>query len=194
MYWFTSSNAQKKSTEFGASNEMVAVENDNTSKDVTSYKSFRENLLYRHGILKIVTCQKRRDQIHNDILELYNENKKSRHFVIYFENEEAVWEGVTCDAYKLFYEHMFQSFFEGENEKISLPTASPEFLRKIGFIVANTFIHYEVFTIRLCKASLINILFGTVNSGDFLSSYVNYLPNKERSILQQFRQCSNADV
>ena len=173
---------------------MVAVENDNTSKDVTSYKSFRENLLYRHGILKIVTCQKRRDQIHNDILELYNENKKSRHFVIYFENDEAVWEGVTCDAYKLFYEQMFQSFFEGENEKIPLPTASPEFLRKIGFIVANTFIHYEVFTIRLCKASLINILFGTVNSGDFLSSYVNYLPNKERSILQQFRQCSNADV
>ena len=75
---------------------MVAVENDNTSKDVTSYKSFRENLLYRHGILEIGTCQIRRDQIHNDILELYNENKKSRHFVIYFENEEAVWDDLRC--------------------------------------------------------------------------------------------------
>ena len=67
-------------------------------------------------MLEIVTCQIRRDQIHNDILEPYNENKKSRHFVIYFENEEAVWEGVTCDVYKLFLEHMFQSFLEEENE------------------------------------------------------------------------------
>ena len=76
--------------EFGASNEMVAVENHNTSKDATSYKSFREDLLYGHGNLEIVTCQVRRDQIYNDILELYNENKKSKKFVIYFENEEAV--------------------------------------------------------------------------------------------------------
>ena len=49
--------------EFGASNEMVAVENHNTSKDVTSYKSFREDLLYRQGNREIVTCQVRRDQI-----------------------------------------------------------------------------------------------------------------------------------
>ena len=50
-------------SEFGASNEMVAVENHNTSKDVTSYKSFREDLLYRQGNREIVTCQVRRDQI-----------------------------------------------------------------------------------------------------------------------------------
>ena len=62
--------------EFSASNEMVAVENHNTSKDVTSYKSFREDLLYKNGNLEIVTCQVRRDQIYNDILEMYNENKK----------------------------------------------------------------------------------------------------------------------
>ena len=64
--------------EFGASNEMVAVENHNTSKDVTSYKSFREDLLYRQGNVEIVTCQVRRDQIYNYILELYNESKKSK--------------------------------------------------------------------------------------------------------------------
>ena len=106
--------------EFGASNEMVAVENHNTSKDVTSYKSFREDLLYRQGNREIVTCQVRRDQIQNDILELYNENKKSKKFVIYFENEEAVGQGVTRDAYTLFFEHMYQSFSEGENEKVAL--------------------------------------------------------------------------
>ena len=114
--------------EFGASNEMVAVENHNTSKDVTSYKSFREDLLYRQGNLEIVTCQVRRDQIYNDILELYNENKKSKKLVN-FKNEEAVGEAVTRDAYALFFEHIYQSFFEGENEKIPLSTENPEFLR-----------------------------------------------------------------
>ena len=103
--------------EFGASNEMVAVENHSTSKDATSYKSFREDLLYREGNLEIVTCQVRRDQIYNDILELYNDNKISKKFVIYFENKEAVGEGVTRDAYTLFFEHIYQSFFEGENGK-----------------------------------------------------------------------------
>ena len=97
--------------EFGASNEMVAVENHNTSKDVTSYKSFREDLLYRQKNLEIVTCQVRRDQTYNDILELYNESEKSKKFVIYFENEEAVEEGVTRETYTLFFEHMYQSFF-----------------------------------------------------------------------------------
>ena len=62
--------------EFGASNEMVAVENHNTSKDVTSYKPIREDLLYRQGNLEIVTCQVRRDKIYNYNLELYNEIKK----------------------------------------------------------------------------------------------------------------------
>ena len=71
---------------------------------------------------------------------------------------------------------------------------SPGFLRKIGFIIANAFIHYEVFPVKLCRASLKNILFGTVNSSDLLSSFGNYLPNKETSIVQQFRQGSNADV
>ena len=103
--------------EFGASNEIVAVENHNTLKDITSYKPFREDLLYRQGNLEIVTCQVRRDQIYNDILELYNDNKKSKKFVIYFENKETVGEGVTRDAYTLFFEHMYQSFFEGENGK-----------------------------------------------------------------------------
>ena len=103
--------------EFGASNEMVAVENHSTSKDATSYKSFREDLLYREGNLEIVTCQVKRDQIYNDILELYNDNKISKKFVIYFENKEAVGEGVTRDAYTLFFEHIYQSFFEGENGK-----------------------------------------------------------------------------
>ena len=97
--------------EFGASNEMVAVENHNTSKDVTSYKSFREDLLYRQKNLEIVTCQVRRDQTYNDILELYNESEKSKKFVIYFENEEAVEEGVTRETYTMFFEHMYQSFF-----------------------------------------------------------------------------------
>ena len=103
--------------EFGASNEMVAVENHSTSKDATSYKSFREDLLYRQGNLEIVTCPVRRDQIYNDILELYDDNKKSKKFVIYFENKEAVGEEVTRDAYTLFFERMYQSFFEGENGK-----------------------------------------------------------------------------
>ena len=80
--------------EFGASNEIVAVENHNTLKDITSYKPFREDLFYRQGNLEIVTCQVRRDQIYNDNLELYNEIKKSKKFVICFENEEAVREGV----------------------------------------------------------------------------------------------------
>ena len=71
---------------------------------------------------------------------------------------------------------------------------SPEFLRKIGFIIANAFIHYEIFPVKLCKASLKNILFGTVNSSDLLSSFGSYLPNKETSLVQQFRQGSNADV
>ena len=84
-------------------------------------------------------------------MELYNENKKSKKFVIYFENEEAVGERVTRDAYTLFFEHMYQSFFEGENEKIPLSTVSPEFLRKIGFIIANAFIHYEVFPVKYVK-------------------------------------------
>ena len=121
--------------EFGASNEMVAVENHNTSKHVTSCKSFREDLFYSQGNLEIVTCQVKRDQIYNDILELYNENKKSKKFVIYFENKEPFEEGVTHDAYLLLFEHMYQSFFQGENEKIPLSTVSPEFLRKIGFII-----------------------------------------------------------
>ena len=71
---------------------------------------------------------------------------------------------------------------------------SPEFLRKIGFIIANAFIHYEVFPVKLCKASLKNILFGTVNSSDLLSSCGNYLPNEETFLVQQVRQGSNADV
>ena len=103
--------------EFGASNEMVAVENHSTSKDATSYKSFREDLLYRQGNLEIVTCPVRRDQIYNDILELYNDKKKSKKFVIYFENKEAVGEEVTRDAYTLSFERMYQSFFEGETGK-----------------------------------------------------------------------------
>ena len=135
--------------EFGASNEMVAVENHNTSKDVTSYKSFREDLLYRQRNLEIVTCQVRCDQTYNDILELYNESEKSKKFVIYFENEEAAEEGVTRETCALFFEHMYRSFFEGENEKIPLSTVSPEFLWKISFIIANTFIHYEVFPVKL---------------------------------------------
>ena len=89
---------------------------------------------------------------------------------------------------------MHQSFFEGENEKILLSTVSPKFLRKMGFIIANAFIYYEVFPVKLCKASFKNILFSTVNSSDLLSSCGNYLPNKETSIVQQFRQGSNADV
>ena len=87
-------------------------------------------------------------------MELYNESEKSKKFVIYFENEEAVEEGVTRETYTLFFEHMYQSFLEGENEKIPLSTVSPEFLWKISFIIANAFIHYEVFPVKLCKVSL----------------------------------------
>ena len=76
-------------SEFGASNEMVAVENHNTSKEATSYKSFRQDLLYRQKNLEIVISQVRRDQIYNHILGLYNENKKTKHFVIYFKNEKG---------------------------------------------------------------------------------------------------------
>ena len=60
--------------------------------------------------------------------------------------------------------------------------------------LANAFIHYEEFPVKLCKASLKNILFGTANSSDLLSSFGDYLSNKEMSIVQQFRQGSNADV
>ena len=104
--------------------------------------------------------------------------------------KRPVGEGMTRDAYTLLFEHMYRSFFEGENGKNPLSTVSPEFLRKIGFIIANSFIHYEVFPVKLCK----DILFGTVNSSDLLSSFGNYLPNKETSIVQQFIQGSNADV
>ena len=76
-------------SEFGASNEMVAVENHNTSKEATSYKSFRQDLLYRQKNLEIVISQVRRDQIYNHILGLYNENKKTKHFVINFKNEKG---------------------------------------------------------------------------------------------------------
>ena len=51
-----------------------------------------------------------------------------------------------------------------------------------------------MFPFKLCKTSLKNILFGTVNSIDLLSPFVNYLPNKETSIVQQLRQGANADV
>ena len=74
-----------------------------------------------------------------------------------------------------------------KTKKIPLSTENPEFLRKIGFIIAYAFIHYEVFPVKLCKASLKN-LFGTVNSSDLFSLFGNYLPNKETSIVQQFRQ------
>ena len=127
-------------------------------------------------------------------MELHEVINKSKNFVIYFENEEAVGEEVTRDAYTLFFEHMYQRFFEEENEKIPLSTVSPEFLWKIGFIIANAFIHYEFFPVKLCKTSFKNILFGEVNSSDLLSSFENHFPNKETSILQQFRQGSNADV
>ena len=60
--------------------------------------------------------------------------------------------------------------------------------------LANAFIHYEEFPVKLLKASLKNILFGTANSSDLLSSFGDYLSNKEMSIVQQFRQGSNADV
>ena len=44
------------------------------------------------------------------------------------------------------------------------------------------------------KSVFKNILFGTANSSGLLSSFGNYLSNKEISIVQQFRQGSNADV
>ena len=95
--------------------------------------------------------------------------------------KRPVGERMTRDAYTLLFEHMYQSFFEGENGKNPLSTVSPDFLRKIGFIIANAFIHYEVFPVKLCK----DILFGAVNSSDLLSSFGIYLPNKETSIVQQ---------
>ena len=93
-------------------------------------------------------------------------NQKSLSYIS--KMKRPLGEGVTRDAYTLFFEHMYQSFFEGENEEILLSTVSPEFLRKIGFIITNAFIHYEVFPVKLCKASLKNILFGRVNSSDLL--------------------------
>ena len=69
-----------------------------------------------------------------------------------------------------------------------------------GIFTENRFYHSKCFyplrnfPVKLCKASLKNILFGTVNSSDLLSSCGNYLPNEETFLVQQFRQGSNADV
>ena len=46
--------------------------------------------------------------------------------------KKAVEEVVICDAYTLFFEPMYQSFFEGENEKIPFSTVSPGFLRNLS--------------------------------------------------------------
>ena len=132
-----------------------------------------------------------RDNIYADMIKLYSSRGITKLIpYILFNNENAVGDGVTRDAYSLFFAKWYEQF-EGDTECVPLPNCNIEHLQIIGKIITHAFVCYNVFPIKLCKSSLKHALFSSVSNDELLKSYFNYLPFRESNKILEFSRGTN---
>lgn len=122
-----------------------------------------------------------RDNIYNNMILYYSDDNFDMKVVIIFFEEEADGDGVTRDAYTLFFKVLYEKF--ERYERVPVATLDATELIAIGRIITSSFVFYNVFPFQICKAALKHILFGAANDEELLQSFMSYLPSWEMNLI-----------
>eukprot|EP00111_Clytia_hemisphaerica_P012955 TCONS_00038057-protein len=179
---------------FGGNIDKAEKEN-NSNKDSEDEFELLESLrlIEKSYIVEEKLYEVRRANILDDMFEIYEQNGdlETTQFILLFKNEDATGEGVTRDAYTAFFEQLY-STFDGQAECVPRHKLSIKHLELFGKIVTHAFINYQIFPIKLCKASLKYFMFGSLNNNDLVTSYHKYLHSFESDLIKNFP--NNSDL
>jgi len=168
----------------GSESSVKALDDDSEE----SYIKLSEILRKSRELLKeTVFVTVHRDAIFEDMIKSFKRKRYAgKNIMIDFVDEDAGGDGVTKDAFSLFFESMYE-YFEGEAEKVPSVTMNEETLVTIGQIINHAFIGYGVFPVKVCKVAFKNLLFdGTLEDEELYSSFLNFLPDRERMLIETF--------
>ena len=112
-----------------------------------------------------------RENIFQDMINIYRNRSITKSKIHrLFCDETASGDGVTRDAKSLLYNTLY-SMFEGANEKVPLRNIETEELEMIGKIISHAFTTHGIFSVQICKSSLLNVLYGESDGEGLMASF-----------------------
>ena len=135
-----------------------------------------------------------RDTIVDDILAIYdNESVCMTNLSVKIQGEEAIdFGGVTAEVFELFWEKIFEMYFDGEDMKV--PFVSPHKMANarrvfsiIGRVLSHAFILTGTIPVQFCQASLLSIFLEAekIPNAVFEFSILGYVTSWEREELEK---------
>ena len=127
-----------------------------------------------------------RDNIYEDMIALFTKRNMCKHQVVLsFSDEEAVGDGITLDAFSAFFSSLYEKM-EGEFQCVPSHNFDEDELRTIGKIITHAFLQCNVFPFQISKSSLIYFIGGSVSDAELLNTFLEFLPIKEASYINDF--------
>ena len=148
----------------------------------------KEEEKFTHDIVLTVN----RDTVYTDLLNHYKRRTTLLGKVkIEFENEDAVGDGVSKDGYSEFFESFYKKM-DGYVEKIPIHIDEEE-LELIGKIVTHAFFCYNIFPQQLSKCALVYNIFGSIDDGSLIKSFLRFLTPKEAALFHDLPRVANSE-
>ena len=125
-----------------------------------------------------------RNCIITDVFELYNKRIASKVVSIHFSDEDAVGDGVSRDVYCYFFKELYQFRCAGIDANVPCSLSDTE-AERLGEIITHAFVQYNVFPIRIAKATFKYLIAGEVNDDTLLDSFLLYIDKHERNVVKK---------
>lgn len=126
------------------------------------------------------------DNIYKDFLSWYRKiGTVFQCLPLTFISKNVVGDGIGLDAYSTFYQAMY-SKFDGEFQKVPNQLLDKDGLQVIGKTIRHGYIYFEVFLLRLPKATLKQYLFSDVSNEELIIKFFEFLTSKEKQLRLSF--------
>ena len=136
-------------------------------------------------ILETSHFQVDRHNIINDLFIVYAKRVASKHISVEFADEDAVGDGVTRDVYSCFYKELYRFNCSGINAHVPSTSLSDSHAEKLGVIISHAFIQYNIFPIRLAKATFQYMVTDDVNDDTLMESFLLFIDTHERAVFEK---------
>ena len=122
-----------------------------------------------------------------ELLKLYQDNEiLAKQLVPSFQEDDATGDGVLREMYSLFWEHFLTQNCSGSSQfSLALSPQVTENYIAIGRIITHQFLQCASFPVQLARASVHHMLFGKVDDGCLLDSFLQLLPPRQRNVFDE---------
>ena len=121
-----------------------------------------------------------------ELMSIYEDPQIPQHnLLVYFDEDSGTGDGVVCEMFSVFWDRFMMFNCEGSSQHTTSvsPVMQPQDYVTVGQILTYGFVICGSFPVQLARASLHQVLFGTVSNECLLDSFLMLLPEKEREAM-----------